>query len=635
MKQTSFRHPEQPGPALVLILVFLIAASSAAPARAGGDAEHEVTWQDETGFAELEGAWQSRSRSQGFEAYYTASGVRVVPRADRGRGWNWALSLSGYGRGETVVPAGPARLWPSGNRIELDREDVLEWYLNDSRGLEHGFTLTRPPQELGRWMAAGSEALAPAFLELVVGGTLHPVISDDARSIDFAARKGIAELHYSELKVFDALGRELPAWFETPAGAGTRVVRIVYDDGDAVYPVTVDPLLTTPAWSVGGSGDFGVSVSTAGDVNGDGCDDVIVGARRYANGQVDEGAAFVYHGSPSGLDTTLSRQERLDELPAPLPEWAGRRLDREDAFRLVTSDGNLFFANTVSVGKDRTAVRWQKVTLNGKLLAEGQSLRPNEAHSLSNWFRAGNGGYGLIVSAHANDESGIASALDTPVRYSRQDMTLRGAVGSEVRVLVLDADASGLWESPALERSLMWLNLTELSDGKSVSRLQSLTDMQQAAAVEFGEVLSAPTHSIAGRQTEAIVAREDGIAALLRNNADRLEHPLEHGDWLYEFTTDGTVRKTHLAAMAKHLKGRPLLLAQSSDESISMLLQGEVSYLVKLDRDREPVAYGKIAMPADAPPVLLLADDDGSWLLSIGRGGTDMQRLWKARAAYE
>ena len=47
---------------------------------------------------------------------------------------------------------------------------------------------------------------------------------------------------------------------------------------------------------------FGFSVSTAGDVNGDGFSDVIVGAPRYENGQVWEGAARLYLGSETGLE---------------------------------------------------------------------------------------------------------------------------------------------------------------------------------------------------------------------------------------------------------------------------------------------------------------------------------------------
>jgi len=50
------------------------------------------------------------------------------------------------------------------------------------------------------------------------------------------------------------------------------------------------------------SSGFPYSVATAGDVNGDGYDDVIVGAPWwYNNDQYDEGGAFVWLGSPSGL----------------------------------------------------------------------------------------------------------------------------------------------------------------------------------------------------------------------------------------------------------------------------------------------------------------------------------------------
>ena len=46
---------------------------------------------------------------------------------------------------------------------------------------------------------------------------------------------------------------------------------------------------------------LGASVAGAGDVNGDGYADVIVGARLYDRGQMDEGAAFVFLGSASGI----------------------------------------------------------------------------------------------------------------------------------------------------------------------------------------------------------------------------------------------------------------------------------------------------------------------------------------------
>jgi len=47
-------------------------------------------------------------------------------------------------------------------------------------------------------------------------------------------------------------------------------------------------------------------VNAAGDVNGDGYDDVILGVTSYSNGQTNEGAAMVFHGSPTGLPASPS-----------------------------------------------------------------------------------------------------------------------------------------------------------------------------------------------------------------------------------------------------------------------------------------------------------------------------------------
>ena len=58
------------------------------------------------------------------------------------------------------------------------------------------------------------------------------------------------------------------------------------------------------------------SVGTAGDVNGDGYADVIVGARTYDNGQTDEGAALVYLGRPAGLGATAAWTAESDQANA-------------------------------------------------------------------------------------------------------------------------------------------------------------------------------------------------------------------------------------------------------------------------------------------------------------------------------
>jgi hypothetical protein len=65
-----------------------------------------------------------------------------------------------------------------------------------------------------------------------------------------------------------------------------------------VYLGSAGGLSATPAWTaeLDQAAAFGGSVSSAGDVNGDGFDDVIVGAAYYDDGELNEGAAFVYLG---------------------------------------------------------------------------------------------------------------------------------------------------------------------------------------------------------------------------------------------------------------------------------------------------------------------------------------------------
>jgi hypothetical protein len=81
-------------------------------------------------------------------------------------------------------------------------------------------------------------------------------------------------------------------------GGGADIGRALVFLGSAQGPSQ------TPVWVVegDGSGDrFGSGAGSAGDMDGDGDAEVAVGAYLYGNGQTDEGAMFLYRGSPAGL----------------------------------------------------------------------------------------------------------------------------------------------------------------------------------------------------------------------------------------------------------------------------------------------------------------------------------------------
>jgi hypothetical protein len=111
-------------------------------------------------------------------------------------------------------------------------------------------------------------------------------------------------------------------------GYGDVIVgAFLYDNGETdegqafVYHGSASGLSTTPDWTAESdqiNAQFGACVSSAGDVNGDGYGDVIVGALYYDNGETDEGRAFVYHGSASGLSTTPDWTAESDQAGAHL-----------------------------------------------------------------------------------------------------------------------------------------------------------------------------------------------------------------------------------------------------------------------------------------------------------------------------
>ena len=287
------------------------------------ESEYRITWQAETRLLDLEAAYHAPNRAHNFRTYFTETGIRVVPRTEPDASWEWGLSLVSYGRGDVVAPIERAALIVAGDRIDYRRGEVGEWYVNGPRGLKQGFTLPLAPEEMsgashstdaghrvrgrpGEVNVQKSDRRTPVSLLLALGGTLSPVISTDGQAIDFRTPRGGYVVHYAELDVRDGRGKELPAWMEGYVGVGIRGILVVIDDTGAVYPINVDPLATSPAWTAESNqadAQLGFSVSTAGDVNGDGNSDVIVGAFFYDNGQTDEGRAFVYLGSASGLST--------------------------------------------------------------------------------------------------------------------------------------------------------------------------------------------------------------------------------------------------------------------------------------------------------------------------------------------
>jgi hypothetical protein len=266
------------------------AASARAPADPSADwlatAQRAIA-EREYHASESEGVLQAPNRAHNLRTWFEPSGIRVHDRTAGGSPALVELRLAGVGRpGELKAPA-EGEVLGEADRIEIRRGELVEWFENTPQGLEQGFTLSQRPTGAGSLVLELAVRQAKASLR--------------GEAVSLATQAG-RRLGYGKLVALDADGRVLSARFEVPA---PERIRLVVDDADARYPLMIDPLLTETADTLlesnQASSELGISVASAGDVNDDGFDDVIVGANAYDAGQSDEGAAFVFLGSANGI----------------------------------------------------------------------------------------------------------------------------------------------------------------------------------------------------------------------------------------------------------------------------------------------------------------------------------------------
>jgi len=241
--------------------------------------------------------WEARNPGQQWVTSFDRRGFVAQPQ---GAAWQWGLELKSYGLdGSERAIGGVPAVKAAGRRLSYQWDASLnEWFVNDRRGLEHGFTVAQRPEGL---------ADAPLAFTLGVRGGLRPAIAADALGVAFQNDSGTTVLNYSGLKVWDADGKVLASRF-VAAGDG---VRLLVEERGARYPITIDPIAqqaiitgsnTTPGQNDpnAAQGDaFGRSVAISGDTFVIGAPDEDSNASGVNGNQADNslfnsGAAYVF-----------------------------------------------------------------------------------------------------------------------------------------------------------------------------------------------------------------------------------------------------------------------------------------------------------------------------------------------------
>lgn len=253
--------------------------------------EYNITADQKTG------ALQAPNRTQNFRSTFRP-GLLTVRNRVEGHPFRVSLATTGiYADGRLVHrPNADAATQAEENHLLINHGGFTEEFTNNAQGLRQNFIVETAPANT-RQLSVKLEAQGAALVKS----------TDAGLKLYYGDEKSSEWLSYSDLKCWDANGKPLASSMNLQ---GREIILNVATE-DAAFPVTIDPIVlhgnptnaNTQLHGEFSRDNLGYAVQTAGDLNGDGYSDIVVGVTGYDNGIENQGAAFVYYGSNTGVQT--------------------------------------------------------------------------------------------------------------------------------------------------------------------------------------------------------------------------------------------------------------------------------------------------------------------------------------------
>ncbi len=265
------------------------------------ESEYNVTMSDRSPVEGVESSYQAPNRAYNFRTYFMDDRIVITSRKSE-EDWKCVLTPEGYGRGKSfhALTRGAPAVFD--NRVEYDCSGLTEWYLNSDSGLEQGFTIVeRLAGASGESFWIEMKVSGDLTFEIAPAGDSINFYETGGRLVLQASDLYTIDSGGAELECRFDYGAErdrLRIMLEDQAAEYP-----VFID-----PSYTAPIMTPLWEYEGEQNNeyLGYSTASAGDVNADGYADVIVGAPNYDTCSSNVGRVFVFHGSSAGPEQSPS-----------------------------------------------------------------------------------------------------------------------------------------------------------------------------------------------------------------------------------------------------------------------------------------------------------------------------------------
>lgn len=260
------------------------------------ESEYHIRWQESVQ------AYQSPNRMHNIRTTFYDNSAVIIPRVDSVYHDQWQISyeVEGIYRNDRLL----SKTQNKANEISLmennlifKNNDYSIQYINSNDGIRQNFIIEKQDKGEGD-------------LIVKIKLTTDLISKADGQNIFFYLQENLSQpiLVYNDIHAWDANGDKVEASIQFEQTINGSFIKLLANDKNAIYPLTIDPLTTTPNWVLQGdlATTYQIKYTAAGDFNGDGRIDLLTGAPQYSNGQTSEGIVKIHYGNASGTFNTVA-----------------------------------------------------------------------------------------------------------------------------------------------------------------------------------------------------------------------------------------------------------------------------------------------------------------------------------------